>query len=211
MTTRTLLRAGMIAVALLAPGAPPAQGQTQVDAEMVPFVGGNFFVADARAPFVISSQEGAQLTVQDGRLRNAPAFGFSAGMRFADRWGFEGMFAWVPTRLEGQASVPERRRVADVSSVRYGVSALHHFGQRGPVRPFAGVAVNAETLSYEPYATWERETSTALGITAGAQLPVSDRLAMRVQAMQDVVGRAGQTRREQLLLTVGLSWRQRVR
>jgi outer membrane protein W len=211
MKTRTFVRASATALALVAATAAPASGQTPVDAELAPFVGGNFFLADARAPFVISRDEGAQLTVEDGELRNAPAFGFSAGLRFADRIGVEGMFAWVPTRLVGAESVPRKRRVADVNSIRYGVSALYHWDARGHVRPFAGVAVSSETMSYEPYATWERETDTAGALTVGAHVPVSDRLAVRMQALQDVIGRSEHTGRDQLMLTVGLSYRQPVR
>jgi outer membrane protein W len=211
MKTRTFVRGSAITLALIATAARPASGQTSVDAELVPFVGGSFSLADAHAPFVISRGEGAQLIVQDGELRNGPAFGFSAGLRFADRLGVEGIFAWVPTRLVGRASVPHQRRVADVSGTRYGVSALYHWGELGRVRPFAGVAVTSETMSYEPYATWGRETDTAGALTLGAHLPVSDRLALRLQALQDVIGRSEQSRRDQLLLTVGLSYRQPVR
>jgi hypothetical protein len=94
--------------------------------------------------------------------------------------------------------------------MRYGVAALYHW-QDGRVRPFAGVAVTSERMDYEPYATWGRETDTAGALTVGAHVPVSDRLALRVQALQDVVGRSEHSRRDQLMLTVGLSYRQAVR
>jgi hypothetical protein len=211
MTTRTLVLGSAIALVLIAATGRTLCAQTTVDAELVPFVGGSFFRPDARAPLVISRQAGAQLTVQDGELRNAPAYGFSAGLRLADRFGVEGIFAWAPTRLVGSASLPQKRRVADVNTMRYGVTALHHWDEWARVRPFAGVAVSGETLSYEPYATWERETNTAAGITAGAHLPVSDRIALRVQALQDLIGSSEPTRRAQLLLMFGLSYRERIR
>ena len=210
MKTRTFVQASAIALALFATTAHGAAAQSAVDAELVPFVGGSFFLSDASTPFVISRQEGAQLIVQDGELRSAPAFGFSAGLRFADRFGVEGIFAWMPTRLIGVAPIPERRRVADVNSVRYGVTALYHFDEVGRIRPFAGVGVVSETMSYEPYLTSQRESDTAGSVTLGVHVPVSERLAVRVQALQDVIGRR-ESGPEPVMLTLGLSYRQQER
>jgi outer membrane protein W len=210
MKTRTFVQASAIALALLAATTEAAAAQSAVDAELVPFVGGSFFLSDARTPFVISRHEGAQLMVQEGELRNAPAFGFSAGLRFADRFGVEGIFARMPTRWIGAAAVPERRRVADVNSVRYGVNALYHFDAVGRVRPFAGVGVVSETMSYEPSLTWQKESDTAGSVTLGAHVPMSDRLAVRVQALHDVVG-GRESAPDPVMLTLGLSYRQQVR
>jgi outer membrane protein W len=210
MKTRTFVHASAIALALFTAAARPAVAQASVDAELVPFVGGGFFLSATSTPFVISRQEGAQLIVQDGELRDAPMFGFSAGLRFADRLGFEGMFAWMPTRIVGAEAAPGRRRVADVSSARYGVTALYHFGEVGRARPFAGVGVSTETVSYEPHVTGRRESDTAGGLTLGAHVPMSDRLAVRVQALQDVIGRR-EPASAPLMVTLGLSYRQGVR
>ena len=210
MNTRMFTRTGAIALSLLGAAAGTVSAQMQIDAEVVPFVGGSFFVADARAPFVISRAEGSQVLVQEGELRDAPAVGLSAGLRFADRVGLEGVFAWTPTRLVG-ASIPYQRRVADVRAVRYGVWALYHWPERARVRPFAGVAVSSQTLRYPQYVGQEGETETRGGLTAGAQFPIGDRLALRVQALQDVVGTSDRARRDQLMIALGLSWRQPMR
>lgn len=212
MRTMTFVRASALAVALAAAMGQPGSAQVPVEAELAPFVGGSFFLSDARAPLIVSSQGGAQTIVQDGELRNAPTVGFSAGLRLADRFGLEGMFAWVPTRLIGEATIPQRRRVADVNALRYGVSLLYHLDEIGAgARPFVGVALASETMSYEPHLTRARETETAGALTLGAHLPLSNRLALRLQALQDVIGRSERSRREQLMVTAGLSYRQPLR
>jgi outer membrane protein W len=211
MKMTTFVRSSALAVALAAATGHPGSAQMPVEAELAPFVGGSFFLSDARAPLIVSRQGGAQTIVQDGELRNAPTVGFSAGLRLADRFGLEGMFAWVPTRLIGEATIPQRRRVADVNALRYGVSLLYHLDELGAARPFVGVALASETMSYEPHLTRARETETAGALTLGAHLPLSNRIALRLQALQDVIGRSERSRREQLMVTAGLSYRQPLR
>jgi hypothetical protein len=88
MKTRTFVQSTALALLIAAGASMPVSGQTAVDAELVPFVGGSFFLADARAPFVVSRGDGAQLIVQDGELRDAPASGSApvCASRIASAW-----------------------------------------------------------------------------------------------------------------------------
>jgi hypothetical protein len=116
----------------------------------------------------------------------------------------------VPTRLVADAGVSQRRRVAEVRAARYGITALYHADRHGAVRPFGGVALTTETRSYEPEVGVD-DSRTSGSLVLGAHLPLSERLAIRIQAVQDVFGGARRAAADQLMVTAGFSYRQPVR
>jgi outer membrane protein W len=211
MKTTTLSRTSALWLALLAGGFAPATSQMTIEAEAGPFVGGTVFLSSAADPFTISRQEAAPLLVQDGRLRNAIAVGVHAGVRFAERIGVEGTYAWIPTEMTAARGLEAHGGAVDVSAIRYGLTSTYHFSPIGGFQPFAGVGVSGETLSFGPHLAWQRRSTLAGTVSMGGNVWVADRVFLRLGAARDILTREGNRPQNQLMLTAGLSARQRIR
>jgi outer membrane protein W len=211
MNTTSYARVSALSLALLAGAIAPAAAQISIEAEAGPFVGGTVFLSDPSDPFTISRQEAPPLVVQDGQLRNGVAVGVHAGVRFAQRFGLEGSYAWIPTELSAGSGLESHGGVVDVNQVRYGLTSTYHFAPLGKLQPFAGVGVSGETLSYGPYLGWQRRSTLAGTVSLGGNLWLSDGVFLRLGAARDVLTRDGQRPQNQLMVTAGLSARQRIR
>jgi opacity protein-like surface antigen len=211
MNTTTFARVSALCAALVAGAIAPAASQMSIEAEAGPFVGGTVFLSDPSDPFAISRQEASPLAVQDGQLRNGIAVGVHAGLRFAERIGFEGTYAWIPTELSASSGLEAHGGAVDVSAVRYGLASTVHFAPLGRLQPFAGVGVSGETLSYGPHLAWQRRSTFAGSVTLGGNLWLSDGVFLRVGAARDVLTRDDRRPQNQLMVTAGLSARQRIR
>ena len=211
MKTRTFIRSSALSVALLAGTFGPALSQMTIEAEAGPFVGGTVFLSDPSDPFTISRQDASPLLIKDGRLRNGIAVGVHAGVRFAEKIGLEGMYAWIPTQLRAATGLEPHGGVVDVSAIRYGLTSAYHFSPLGKLQPFAGVGLSGETLSYGPHLAWQRRSSLAGTVSLGGSLWLSDGVFLRIGGARDVITRDGQRPQNQLMLTAGLSARQRIR
>lgn len=211
MNTRTFIRASALGTALWVCSIGSAAGQMTVEAEAGPFVGGMMFLSSSPGDLRISRQGAAPVIVQDGRFENGIAVGVHAGVRFAERFGVDGTYAWIPTRLSARQGLEPHGGAVDANAIRYGVMTSYHFPQQGRFQPFVGVGVSGETVSYSPHLSWERDTSVAGTVGVGGSWWLSDGLLLRLDARRDVLTRSGERPANQLAVTMGVIARQRVR
>jgi outer membrane protein W len=211
MNPVTFLRVGAIALSLWALMSASLAGQIAVEAEAGPFVGGTVFLNTPNQPLSIARQGSAPLLVEGGEFRNAVTVGVHAGIRVGQRLGLEGTYAWIPTRLSADRGLEAQGGAVDVNAIRYGLMTTYHFAAQGRLQPFAGVGLSGETLTYGPHAGWERRSSLAGTVEIGGNLWVSDGVFLRLGAGRDVLTRGEQRPANKLLITAGLSARQRIR
>jgi outer membrane protein W len=211
MNSVTFLRVSAIALALWTLMFTSLAGQVAVEVEAGPFVGGTVFLNAPNQQVSIARQGAAPLLVEGGQFRNAVTVGVHAGIRVGQRLGLEGSYAWIPTRLAAGRGLEAQGGAVDVNAIRYGVMTTYHFRPHAGLQPFAGVGLSGETLSYGPHAGWERRSSLAGTVELGGNLWLSDDVFLRLGAGRDVLTRGERGSANKLMMTAGVSARQRIR
>jgi outer membrane protein W len=201
---------GIVLTLLVLAGYRPAVAQLPIEVEAGSFVGGALFLSNNSSSFTISRQEASPLVVKGGEVRNAIAMGVTAGLVFGERVGVEGMYAWVPGLLHAREGLEAQGGSVDINSIRYGATLRYEFAPERRIQPFVGLGVGAETITYGNHLAWARRTRTAPFATLGSSFWLEDGVSVRLQATRDL-GSAGEVPSSQLMLTVGLNVRQRVR
>jgi hypothetical protein len=87
---------------------------------------------------------------------------------------------------------------------------MYHFAPHGRLQPFAGVGLRGETLSYGPRLAWQRSSSPSGTVAFGGNLWLSDGVFLRLGGTRDVLTRDEHRPQNQLMLTAGVSARQRI-
>jgi hypothetical protein len=179
MDTRMFRRALPLA-ALLALGAfGSVRAQVSVQGEASIFTGGTWFLTDPPDRFAIESTGSAgDLIVEDGRYRDGLMLGANAGVRVAERFGFEGFFAWIPTRLRADSGLLAHGGRINADSYMWGVTALYHFTDWERLQPFVGLGLGGETMTYRP-ARLEGHTELQGNAVVGANYWVTDVFGIR--------------------------------
>jgi hypothetical protein len=177
------MRAGVVAALALAATQTPAQGQVAFEVQATPMVTGTVFLGDPPQRFAILRQQSAMpLIIDRGNYRDGIGYGANAGVRIAERFGLEGMFFWIPTRLQAEGGLEAYGGEVDVNSLMWGATALFYFPLLGEVEPFAGLGIGAETVSYDPQMAWKRHNDLMGNVVVGGSAPLTDRLALRLEA-----------------------------
>jgi len=204
-------RFGLVAIsALLMAGFWPTPVESQrVEFELTPFAGGTFFLSNPPSEFLIHRSGTDALTIGEGEFKNQFTFGLDAGVRIDERYGVEAFFSWLPTELSAATGLS---RAVDVNGYMYGLTFLYHFDPAAQFKPFLGLGVGAETFDYK-MAGWDTETEYMGNVVAGANVPLTDLLALRLEARDCITffdpGIAGADTKTQndLMLLTGLSFR----
>jgi hypothetical protein len=210
MITR-LLRLNVLILVLLAARPDLAASQLPLEVEAGSFIGGAVFVSDPSEQLTIFRQNAPPIVVRGGELSNGIAVGVSGGLRVAERLGLEGMYAWVPGLLRAREGLEPQGGSVDVSSIRYGASLLYHFENQRAVQPFAGLGVGGETINWGNYLAWQRQSRFAPYATLGGSVKLQDGVSLRVRGTRDLTAPENGRPANQLMLTIGLNLRQRVR
>jgi outer membrane protein W len=210
MSLPTFSRMGALAlvVSMFAPA--PSLSQMSVEAEAGPFVGGTVFL-NVPSSLSIPRQQATPVSVRGAEVRNAITVGVHAGVRVAGKLALEGTYAWIPTRLTASEGLEAQGGFVDMNAIRYGLMTTWHFSPLGRLQPFAGLGVTGETLSYGPHSGWERRSIWAGTAEIGGNLWLRDGVFLRVGAGRDILTRGDDRPMNKLMLTAGLSARQRVR
>lgn len=213
MKTRIGVRAGALSLALLAAAYSHGQAQATIEAEASILGGATFFLVDPPSQFAIHRGDASTLIVRDGEFRTSAGVGVNAGLRIADRFGVEGMFWWVPTRLSASEGLEAQGGRVDANNFMYGATLVYHFTQFPRIQPFAGLGVGGETLSYESHLAWERHTHLMANGVIGANVWLNDIVAVRMEVRDCITrfesGVAGvdDTAHNDLMLSAGLNFR----
>ena len=206
-------RASLLALALVAGAFGSARAQLKVEAEASTFFGGTWFLTDPPTRFAIPSAKDADpLFVENGDYRDGVMAGVNAGFRFADRFGVEGFFAWIPTRLTATSGLEAQGGEIDATSLMYGATFLYHFTRFDRVHPFFGVGVGAETMSYDP-AGLKRHTEFQGNGVVGANVWLTDGFGLRFDARdclsswESMITGVDDTTENDLMLSAGLNFK----
>jgi outer membrane protein W len=212
----TMRRAVLVALALTAGAFGTARAQLKVEAEASTFFGGTWFLTDPPGQFALhTTAETGPLYIENGTYRDGVMAGVNAGLRFADRFGVEGFFAWIPTRLSAGSGLDAYGGRVDANSYMYGGSFLYHFTQLDRFQPFVGVGVGGETMSYDP-ASFERHSSFQGNGLVGANYWITDGFGLRFDARdclsswESKITGVENTAENDLMLSVGLNFKGKV-
>jgi hypothetical protein len=208
MITKPIVQSVVLAVLLLA-GQRPTAAQMPIEAEAGSFVGGALFSNNPRS-FTISRQAASPIVIEGGEMRNAIAMGVTAGLVFADRVGLEGMYAWVPGFLRASEGLEAQGGSVDINSIRYGATVRYELAPQRRLQPFAGLGVSGEAITYGNQLAWQRQTRVAPFVMLGSSFWLDDGVSIRLRATRDLAS-ADRVPASQLMLTVGLNVRQRIR
>ena len=104
--------------------------------------------------------------------------GANAGVRVAERFGFEGFFAWIPTRLRADSGLLAHGGRINADSYMWGVTALYHFTNWERLQPFVGLGLGGETMTYRP-ARLDGHTELQGNAVVGANYWVTDVFGIR--------------------------------
>lgn len=206
-TMMKVLRLAVLTPLTLAVFAAPPDAAAQTALELTPFVGGTFFLADPPSTFAIERSTGQPLQVKDGQFSDAITLGLSAGIRFGERFGVDGMFSWVPTALDATSL----KNSVDATSLMYALSVLYYLPLGREVEPYVGLGVGGETFSYE-IDEWKGHTDVMGNVLGGLLVPLTDQVSMRLEARDcitwfksDVSG-VDDAAQNDLMLTFGLKF-----
>lgn len=159
----------------------PAQAQTRIEASTL--VGGTWVMAEPPTRFAVRSDgSAADLVVTDGELaaRNVSVSAI-VGARFGPRFGVEGLLTWVPTQLKAPQSLASEGGSIDGDVLIYSATALHHFAESGPFKPFFGVGVGAQTTRFDREG-WRGQTEPLVNLLAGGEIELGSGIALRLDA-----------------------------
>lgn len=209
MRNGTFVRVSALALAILVVARTPAPAQVAVEVEAGPFVGGTLFLSGTPEQFTIYRQEASPLVLRGVELRDAAVMGTTAGIRIAERFSVDGMYAWVPTRLTATEGLEPHGGAVDVNAFRYGVTFAYHFAPGARVQPFAGLGVGGETVSYGSRLAWNRRTERMASLAVGSDFWLTETLSLRLNAGEFVTRFAGTPQRHRMI-TAGLTFRDRV-
>lgn len=186
-----------------------ADAQAQWEFEVVPFGGGTFFLADPPSQFALERASGSDLILGDASFDPAWTLGVNAGVRLNEMWGIEAMFSWLPTRVSAASGLTGDR---DVNAYMYGLTGLFYIPVRGPVTPFVGLGVGAESFDYR-IAGVETHHDLMGNVVGGLYIDLADRVGLRLEA-RDCVARfesnvsgVDSAWENDLMTSVGLSFR----
>ena len=192
-----------MAAALLA-AAPSARAQTRL--EIQPFAGETFFVGAGPGRFELERPGADPLVVEEARLEDSWTAGVTGGLRLGDRFAVEAVFVWVPTWLTGR----DWTELTDVYAFMYGVTGTFHVPVPGPVHPFWGVGLGAQTYDFS--GTIHSHTRATTSVVAGVSWEMGGGRALRVQGRDflarfesGVAGVEGGWEHA-LMVTAGLHW-----
>jgi len=193
------------AVAMTAVG----EAQAQVQFEVTPVAGGTFFLADPPNQFRLGRTAGPATIVQNGEFEDAWTLGINAGVRLNERWGIEGMFSWLPTKLAATSGLANE---ADVNGYMYGVTGLYYIPLHERFMPFVGLGVGGETFDYDN-ATIETESELMGNAVVGLYVPLYESMGLRLE-VRDCIARfksgvagVGNSWENDLMTTAGISFR----
>jgi outer membrane protein W len=209
MIARQIVHAGVLMVMFLM-SSNSAVAQMAVEAEAGSFVGGLVLLSDPTTTFTIARQEAAPLRVAGGEVKNAIAMGVNAGIVLGERFGLEGMYAWIPGTLRAREGLESYGGSVDVSAIRYGATVRYEFAPERRLQPFAGLGVGGETTTFGKHLSWQRQTRISPFVAAGASYWLEDDVAVRVRATRDIRSPDG-VPTNQLMVTVGLNLREKLR
>jgi outer membrane protein W len=204
MMTRILNSAAALLLAFAA-GTSVAAAQTSLDLEAGTFMGGTFFLKDAGPRLTIQRQDAGSLLVQDGEFRNGVTVGWTAGLRFGDRFGVEGQYALTPTRLVARQGLEPYGGSVDASSHQYGATLRYHLSPVGRIRPFVGAGVVGETLTFRRHLAWQRQSDWAGTLLAGGEVQAANGIALRANVARDLIGRAKHLPLDHVMITAGVN------
>jgi hypothetical protein len=210
MNTRVFSAAG--ALALLATVISPAESQTPVELEIAPVAGATLFLTDLPNQFAVHRGSQNDLIIGEGRYDDSFTLGVNAGVRLAERFGIEGFFSWMPTQLNAESGISGP---VDLNGFMYGLTFLYHFDFTR-FDPFLGIGGGAETFDYDA-AGWDRHTDPLAMFVAGANIEVTRRVAVRLEARDCIasfdshVSGVDSKLENDLMLMAGLSWRLPIR
>lgn len=162
------------AVLLLAVAAwtAPLQAQERAAFEGTVFGGAGLFLND------FAEEEGVAIGMD-----NSLALGAHAGVRFADRFGVEGTFAFLPA--EASLSSGDVSAGIDTNVLLYGASFLVNFPVReSNLEPFLAVGAGAKRYDADDVEGEETEAETDLmwNFGGGARIFLSENVAIRLEA-----------------------------
>jgi opacity protein-like surface antigen len=200
----------MLAIVGAVAAVAAADVQAQVQFEVTPVGGGTFFLADPPERFALGRTQGQPATIiQNGAFADAWTLGLNAGVRLNERWGFEGMFTWLPTELSATSGLAQTEKV---NGYMYGITALYYLPVEARVTPFLGLGFGAETFDYET-SSFETETELMGNAVLGLYVQLREGLGVRLEARDCIAhfnsGIDGVKHgwENDLMTTVGLSFR----
>lgn len=186
-----------------------ADAQAQVQFEVTPVAGGTFFLADPPDRFALDRTSGPATIIQNGAFDDAWTLGINAGVRLNERWGIEGMFTWLPTKLGATSGLASK---ADVNGYMYGITGLYYIPLHARFMPFVGLGVGGETFDYDN-ATIETETELQGNGVIGLYVPLYEMVGLRLEVRDCIarfdsgVSNVDNAWENDLMTTVGISFR----
>ncbi len=187
----------------------PVDAQTQLQFEVTPFAGGTFYLTNPPSQFDIHRQGSDPLTIGDGEFKDQFTLGLDVGVRINERYGIEAFFSWLPTELSAESGI---NRPVDVDGYMYGLTFLYHFNPDVRFKPFVGFGLGGDTYDYA-IEGWDSETEFMGNVVVGANVPLTDRLAWRLEARDCIMwhdaaisGSSAKAQNDLMLLT-GLTFR----
>jgi OmpA-OmpF porin, OOP family len=130
------------------------------------------------------------------RLLTKPVYGLRAGYDLDERWGVEGVFDYVATKLKGG--------LGDADSFSYRLEGLYNLMPGNRLMPFLAAGLGGNTISYSGGA--KDSTDASLDYGAGIKYLLSDSWALRGDLRNVLVFNRTNQVWSNLEYTVGLSY-----
>ena len=155
--------------------------------EVGPFVGYNFFE-------------------NDQNLENRPILGLRLGYNFTKHFGIEGAGEYIDTHVDDKATFFTEGRftspIDDVKLTTYHIDAVYHFMPEGRFNPF--ILAGFGGAQYSP--SIETKDMFALNVGVGAKYWVTDKIALRVDLKDYMVGEVMQETYHNIGVTMGVTF-----
>jgi len=130
------------------------------------------------------------------RLQTKPVYGLRAGYDLNERWGVEGVFDYVATKLKGG--------LGDADSFSYRLEGLYNLMPGNRLMPFLAAGLGGNTISYSGGA--KDSTDASLDYGAGIKYLLSDSWAVRGDLRNVLVFNKTNQVWSNLEYTIGLSY-----